>query len=224
MRAAPPANPPANFGRLARWYAPLEWLSFGQALARRRRCFLGDPRVANARRALVLGDGDGRFTAALLERYPRLEVTAVDASAAMLAQLERRVRARTPSAMLELRCADLRTWTAPHAGYDLIVSHFVFDCLTTDDLAALVARIAPALAPNARWLVSDFAIPSHTFWSPVARAMVRVLYFAFRLLTGLGITRLPDYQSALTSARFQLAQAETALGGCLRSELWELGQ
>ena len=216
----PPA-PPANFDRLARLYAPLEWLSFGRALSRRRRCFLADPRVASAQRALVLGDGDGRFTAALVERYPALEVTAVDASADMLEELERRVRAKTPSAALDLQCADLRTWSVTGAGYDLVVSHFVFDCLTTPDLAGLVARIAPALAPRARWLVSDFAIPSHALWTPIAQLLLRFLYFAFRLLTGLEVTQLPDYQSALASARFELASVETGLGGTLRSELWQ---
>jgi trans-aconitate methyltransferase len=207
---------PANFGHLARLYAPLEWLSFGGALARRRRCFLDDPRLSNARRALVLGDGDGRFTAALLDRYPAIEVTAVDASAEMLTELERRVRARAPSAVLELQRADLRSWPVPRRSYDLVVSHFVFDCLTTEDIAALVARITPALAPNARWLVSDFAIPAHALWTPFAKLLLRFLYVAFGLLTGLEVTHLPDYQSALKSAGFALSAAETALGGTPR--------
>jgi len=220
MPAAARSSPPA-FGRLARFYALLEWLSFGPALARRRRCFLADPRVANARRGLVLGDGDGRFTAALLERYPELEITAVDASAEMLAELERRVHAQAPSARLDLQCADLRCWPVPDANYDLVVSHFVFDCLTTRELSELIARIEPALAPNARWLVSDFAIPTHALWTPFAKLLVRFLYFAFGLLTGLELSELPQHQNALKSASFQLMNAETALGGTLRSELWE---
>jgi len=225
MAPAGPAGvsriPPPTFGRLARLYAPLEWLSFGRALSRRRGCFLADSRVANARRALVLGDGDGRFTAALLELYPAIEITAVDVSAEMLAALERRVRARTPSATLELQCADLRTWPVPHQNYDLVVSHFVFDCFTTLDLTDLIARIAPTLSPNARWLVSDFAIPSHLFWTPLARLLVRFLYFAFGQLVGLRLTRLPEHQNALKSASFQLMSAETSWGGTLRSELWQ---
>jgi ubiquinone/menaquinone biosynthesis C-methylase UbiE len=213
--------PAANFGHLARLYAPLEWLSFGGALARRRRCFIADARLANARRVLVLGDGDGRFTAALLECYPTLEVTAVDASADMLAELERRVRVRTPSALLELQHADLRSWLVPQGNYDLVASHFIFDCLSTRDIAGLVTRIAPALAPNARWLVSDFAIPTHAIWTPFAKLLLRLLYFAFGVLTGLEVTHLPDYQSALKCAGFALSASETALGGTLRSELWE---
>jgi ubiquinone/menaquinone biosynthesis C-methylase UbiE len=215
-------TPPPKFGRLARIYAPLEWLSFGRALARRRQCFLADPRIARTQRALVLGDGDGRFTAALLDRYPTISVTAVDVSSDMLTQLERRVRARTPSAQLELQCADIRSWRVPPANYDLIVSHFFFDCFTTEELESLITRVAPALARDAHWLVSDFAIPSHGLWNPFAKLLVRFLYFAFGLLTGLELTRLPDYESALKSAHFQLSEQESSLGGTLRSELWAL--
>ncbi len=214
-------TPPPNYGRLARAYAALEWLSFGRALARCRCCFLGDPRLAEARHALVLGDGDGRFSAALLERYPALEVTAVDASARMLGELERRVRARTPAARLVLHCADARSWAVPRASYDLVVSHFFFDCFTTPELERLIARVAPALAPHARWLVSDFAVPSRPFWAPFARVLIRFLYFMQQLLTGLALTQLPEYQRALECAQFELADEKLSLGGTLRAELWQ---
>jgi len=220
-RALTPRSPPANFDRLARLYAPLEWLSFGRALSRRRLHFIDDPRVACARRVLVLGDGDGRFTAALLARYPTLHVTAVDASAPMLAEFERRVRAAAPNAVLELHCADLRGWRVPRADHDLVVSHFLFDCFTTRDLVSLIERVSPALAPNARWLVSDFAIPQHALWTPFAKLLLSSLYWAFRLLTGLRVTHLPDYQTALKTGHVELTDADTSLGGSLRSELWE---
>jgi cyclopropane fatty-acyl-phospholipid synthase-like methyltransferase len=213
-------NPP-NFDRLARPYQALERFSFGRALARRRACFLDDARVGNARRALILGDGDGRFSAVLLERYPELQVTAVDASAVMLAELEQRVARHAPRAALELHCADLRAWQPTNAGYDLIVTHFFFDCLTSSDVAAMVARLSPAIAANASWLVSDFAIPARGVRALFARLLVRALYFAFGVLTGLRVTTLPEYEFALKSAGFACAASETALGGALTSELWQ---
>src|SRR6185437_1080687 len=64
--ACPVRNDTPKFDRLARVYRWMEWLSFGPYLSRCRRAFL--PQLRDARRALVLGDGDGRFTAALLRR------------------------------------------------------------------------------------------------------------------------------------------------------------
>ncbi|HET7541003.1 MAG TPA: class I SAM-dependent methyltransferase [Polyangiaceae bacterium] len=213
--------PPPNYSRLSRVYAALEWLSFGRALARRRSCFLDDSRIAGARRALVLGDGDGRFTAALLERYPALEIIAVDASAGMLRELARRVKARTPTARLELHCADVRCWPIPDARYDLVITHFFLDCFTTRELSSLIGNVASKLAPNAHWLVSEFAIPSHALWAAFARVLVRFLYFMQGVLTGLALRELPEYRGALESAHFELVDCELALGGMLRSELWQ---
>lgn len=170
---------------------------------------------------LVLGDGDGRFSAELLARNPSARVTAVDVSVAMLTQLERRVRARIPNAQLELHCADVRAWPVPDGKYDLVATHFFFDCFSSAELGHMIARIAPALAPRALWLVSDFAIPKHPFWTPFARLLLGFLYLTIGSLTGLRPKRLPDHQSALKNARFEVSAVETALGGSLRSELWQ---
>ena len=67
-----------NFDRIARPYRWLEYLSLGRALERCRFHFL--PRLRDCRRALVLGDGDGRFTAKLLDANPSVQVDAVDIS------------------------------------------------------------------------------------------------------------------------------------------------
>lgn len=221
LASAPSSARPPNFGRFARVYAGVEWLTFGRALSRRRECFLGHASVATAKRVLVLGDGDGRFTAALLEQNPFAAVTALDVSAAMLSQLESRARAKAPNARLELHCADARTWSVPLANYDLVVAHFFFDCFTTDELAQVVERIAPALGPDACWLVSDFAIPDHRFWTPFAKVLLRFLYLTIGSLTGLEPTQLPDHRTVMKYAGFELAKANVALGGTLRSEVWQ---
>ena len=76
----------SNFNRLARIYRWLEYLTFGPFLWRCRIHLL--PQLVPCRRALVLGDGDGRFTARLLRENPNLEVTAVDGSPRMIQSLE----------------------------------------------------------------------------------------------------------------------------------------
>ena len=92
------------------------------------------------------------------------------------------------------------TFTPTHP-YDLVVTHFFLDCLTQPELEALIQRLTPALEPNALWLISDFRIPTGPMRLP-ARAMVRSLYLAFRILTGLRTTRLPDHATPLTAAGF----------------------
>src|ERR1700692_4874059 len=71
-----------NCDRIASWYRWFEYLGFGRGLERRREAFLND--VADARRVLALGDGDGRALAALLAAAPHACVDYIDVSAHML--------------------------------------------------------------------------------------------------------------------------------------------
>ena len=209
-----------NFDHLARPYRWLEYLSFGPLLWRCRICFLA--RLAGCRRALVLGDGDGRFTSRLLRSNPEIQVTAVDGSVRMIESLQRAASANRDR--LTSLVADLRTWSPdPNESlkYDLIVSHFFLDCLTSEDVACLAQRIAPALKPNAFWLISEFAIPDTLFGRVVAAPIVWSLYLAFRLLTGLSVDSLPDYAEILKTAGWSLKLEEKHLHGLLISQLWQ---
>ena len=82
-----PTSPP-NFDRIARPYRWLEYLTLGRALERCRLHFL--PQLTDRTQALILGDGDGRFLAALVDQNHILTAAAVDTSATMLELLRTR--------------------------------------------------------------------------------------------------------------------------------------
>lgn len=215
-----------NFNRLAPLYRWMEYLSFGPWLWWCRSAFLRD--LSACRHALVLGDGDGRFTARLLRVNPDLRVLAVDASPAMLCALER--RAAPHAARLRIECSDLRIWQPPPDSsqpdapqYDLIVTHFFLDCLTTEECAALTAKLRLAVAPGAFWVVSEFAIPRSAAGRLIAAPIVGALYRAFGWLTGLTVRRLPQYEPALRAAGFALQKRRNWLGGLLASQLFQAG-
>lgn len=204
-----------NFDRLAPLYRWMEWLSFGPFLWWCRCAFLGE--MKGCRRALVFGDGDGRFTARLLRENAGVKVEAIDASPAMLDALLRRagchaVRVRTAS-------MDAREWQ-PATACDLIVTHFFLDCLSSGEVQSLVARVRTAAEPGALWIVSEFATPESPFGRWIARPIVSGLYRAFGILTGLRQRRLPDHRAGLRAAGFTLLREKRWLAGLLVSEVW----
>ncbi|MFO1513608.1 MAG: class I SAM-dependent methyltransferase [Verrucomicrobiota bacterium] len=89
-----------SFDTLAPFYGLMEVLTAGNLLQRCRTSFLTE--AGTCRRALLLGEGPGRFLAELLKANPRIEVTCVERSPRMieeargrLTQAElRRVRSR----------------------------------------------------------------------------------------------------------------------------------
>lgn len=223
---SPNHGPTANFDRLVRAYRWMEWVSFGPLLWICRCTFLNE--MQSARRALVIGDGDGRFTSRLLATNRAVRVDAIDSSAAMLRTLTHRAAANADR--LRILCLDARDWRARRAAvpakekmpaqYDLIVTHFFLDCLTTDEVRALAEEVATAAAPGALWIVSEFAVPQGWFGRLVAQPLIAFLYAAFGLLTGLRVRRLPNHVEALRSAGFICIGTKSRLGGLLVSELW----
>jgi len=194
-----------NCDRIARWYRWFEYAGFGRALERRREAFLKD--VADARRVLALGDGDGRALAALVSAAPQARIDYLDVSARMLEL----ARARVGTGRVTYRNGDALNVRWPEGEYDLIVTHFFLDCFNEKDLELLAPRIARAAGPQARWLISEFR---GNGW------LVRFLYLFFRIATGLRTRRLVDHHSLLEQHGFALRQDESAWRGLLASELW----
>jgi SAM-dependent methyltransferase len=207
----------ANFNSIARPYRWLEYLTLGPILQRTRLHHL--PSLTHQKSALILGDGDGRFLAQLLTQNPHLQADAVDTSATMLHLLRQRCAAH--SNRLQTHRTDALTFQPePTKKYDLVATHFFLDCLTQPDLESLITRITPHMNPNALWLISDFHIPPNSLRFP-AKLLVRGLYLAFRILTNLRTTSLPDHDTPLTQSGLTRISQHHRLGGLLTTELWQ---
>ena len=210
-----------RFDRVARLYRVLEYLSFGPMLERCRFHHLPALSAADCSRALILGDGDGRFLARLLAACPELSAQAVDASPAMLRLLRSRSAQHGTEHRLTTLCADVRSFAPSACGYDLVATHFFLDCLTESETGSLIRRLLPHLSPEARWVVSEFQIPSGSRWrAAFARALITSLYAAFRLLTGLRTRRIPPWRTLLARSGFTCEASQSFLGGLLLTEIW----
>lgn len=198
-----------NCDTIACAYRWLEYLAFGRELERRRFRFLAG--VAGVKRALILGDGDGRF----LARFTAASSAAVDCvdSSARMLELARN---RAGDSRIAYHHGDALTFSFARASYDLIVTHFFLDCFSAPDLSMMVERIRQSARPGAIWLISEFRQP---VW---AVPLLRGLYAFFRVTTGLRTNRLTDHRPLLQQHGFRLICEETSRLGLLASELWRL--
>jgi SAM-dependent methyltransferase len=199
-----------NCDLIAPHYWWIERLGMGRTLERRRRWFL--PKLGNARRALVLGDGDGRFLRELLRRNSIVRADYADLSRRMMEL----ARQKAGDARVTYRQADARTLDLARGEYDLIATHFFFDCFERGELDALIARIANAAQPGAQWIVSEFRTQNIA-----ARLLVSALYLFFAVTTGLKTRKLVDHRPIMQANGFRLASASHSRAGLVVSELWE---
>ena len=208
-----------SFDSLAPHYRWLEWLLAGGKLQRCRTAYLRG--IPSPRHALLLGEGNGRFLPEFLAAYPDARVTCVDASAAMLERARARLRA-TPVDFdaVEFVHADVFTWSPPTGCYDLLVTHFFFDCFRRDQIERLLEILGPAQTPDAQWLLADFRVPASGLARWRARWIVRSLYFFFQGTTGLAASKLIPAEDFLVPRGFALRERRISEWGLLHSDWW----
>jgi ubiquinone/menaquinone biosynthesis C-methylase UbiE len=187
-----------NFDRVAGVYAWLERAAFGRDLERARIQFLD--RARDCRNILVLGDGDGRALARLLDAAPRARIRSIDASAAMVVRARDRVATHPGAKRVVFEHADARRIDPGDAHYDAVVTLFFLDCFTSAEVEALVARVRPHLVPGGLWLYADFELPPRGVARLRGRAWLALLYGFFRWQTGITARELPPSREILVRA------------------------
>ncbi len=207
-----------SFDRLAPHYLELERVLAGEVLQQSRTAHLDELRTV--RRALLLGEGPGRFLRELLRVNPTVQVTVVDRSPRMLAVARKGVGIRDlVRVRFEVRDV-LATWVPESGAYDLIATHCFLDCFRPSQLEVLIPNIARGAAPDARWVITDFREPAGGWRRLRARVVLWLMYRVFRLLTRLSATHLTPPDRYLESAGFRLASRRLAYHDMLHADLW----
>ena len=194
-----------SFDSLAPFYRTVETIVFGNALQRARTAFLR--KLNRCRSTLVVGEGDGRFLAALLAANPKIRITCVEQSARMI-QLARR------GAPLEFVQSKIEE-AAIDGTYDAIVTNFFLDCFTDGELSPIVHKLARHAQPNAIWIVGEFTNARR------GKLLVALMYGFFRLVAHIKASRLPNYAHLLQRHGFRCAERRLFYGGIVCAELWQ---
>jgi ubiquinone/menaquinone biosynthesis C-methylase UbiE len=208
-----------SFDLLAPHYRWMEFVLAGDKLQRCRTAFLD--RVAESRKILILGEGNGRFLRECRRKSPHAKITCVDASARMLALARERAGQGAGREPIDFVCADALAWTPPESGFDLIVTHFFLDCFQAGQLESLVAKLADAAAPGANWLLADFQSATAGWQRFRSRLILWMMYRFFRVVTRLPATALISPDVFLERNGFKLRAREVHDWGLLHSDWWQ---
>lgn len=204
-----------SFDRVAPHYRRLETLIFGRQLQMARCAFVRQS--ARPRRALVVGEGNGRFLEQLRRAQPDLQVDCLDASVRMLEL----ARARVGDPCVQFVQADIREAAFPAKRYDLIVTHFFLDCFEEAALRPLVEKLSAAATDEATWLIADFHAPPRGWRRWWGRLLIATMYFFFRVAAGIKARRLEEYAPLLRAQDFALTKEVISPNGMIRSQQWE---
>jgi ubiquinone/menaquinone biosynthesis C-methylase UbiE len=210
-----------SFDTLAPYYRSLEFVLAGGILQRCRTSFLTD--VTNCQRALLLGEGPGRFLVALMRTNPRIEVVCVERSPVMI-EVARRQLGKPDRRRVWFEQADVLAWQPTAAEFDLVVTNFFLDCFQREELQTLVAKVAASTTSDAYWLLADFREPETGWRRWRARLVLAMMYGFFRRATKLSAWQLTPPDGFLEMAGFRLAGRRLENFGLVHSDLWRRGE
>ena len=211
-----------NCDAIASAYRWIEYAAFGRQLERHRLIFLDEARDRD--RALLVGDGDGRFLIRLAIHNPRIKIDCIELSGKMIDVAQKRLYDANVRHCSRIRLikADIRHFELAPEAYDLVVTNFLLDCFSAVDLAELVLALRRSCTSRAKWLIAEFQKPSYGWRAWHARLWLRSMYLFFGLTTRLKTQSLPPYEKILAQTGFSLTSKATSRAGLICSELWSL--
>ncbi|UYZ61007.1 class I SAM-dependent methyltransferase [Hymenobacter latericus] len=188
--------PTPNFDRVARFYDPLSQLVFGTTLLQAQCAALAEGLPAGAPRVLFIGGGSGEVLPKLVALRPMAEVLYLEASAAMLAQAQARVR-ELPGGVARRISFRHGSETSLRANeqFDAVVAFFLFDLFPEPELAAMLNHLRRHTHAGTQWLVADFT-PPQRWWQ---RGLHWLMYTFFGLTAGVRGRRLPNIAAAMAT-------------------------
>jgi len=194
-----------GYDGLAKWYDRLQYFVFGDTLLKLQQELV--MQVSKGDRVLFIGGGTGAALPALMQQKP-VSVDYVEKSEKML----RIAREKTDQVVyiqkdyLEYKGSD----------YDVIVTFFVLDVFSLNDLQHVCNRIYSMLKPGGLLLYADFKAPQ----SARHKFLLWLMIGFFRVSTRLGSTQLLDHSMVLKALGFSTIRTTDRLDGFLRGEVF----
>lgn len=204
-----------SFDTLAPHYRWMERVLAGDKLQKCRTAHLKDIEVPQ--RALLVGEGNGRFLGALIQHFPKCEITCIDASSRMLDAAK---RALDPRAHITYLHSDIFEVALPQDHFDLVVTNFFLDCFPHDQLARVVNKLASAAASPATWLIADFCEARGALKKARSKLILSSMYLFFRVATKLPARHLTQPDDLLHQHGIELIDRRRFEWDLLHADLW----
>ncbi|MBW4890263.1 class I SAM-dependent methyltransferase [Mucilaginibacter sp. HMF5004] len=190
----------SNYDNSASFYDALSRLTFGKTLIRSQVYLL--PFIPEKAKVLIVGGGTGWILEEIAKVHPTgLDITYVEISAKMAALSQKRNAGNNSVSFVNNPIEEVALST----DYDVIFTPFLFDNFTDETLPGVFYHIHRSLKSQGLWLCADFQITGK-LWQ---KALLKSMYFFFKLLCGIDTTTLPDIEAQFTKHNYKKKSAKT---------------
>ncbi|MBC7862750.1 MAG: class I SAM-dependent methyltransferase [Bacteroidia bacterium] len=196
---------------LSPFYDFFAFIFFGNAIWRSQKHFV--PELSASKSVLILGGGTGKILEELMKHKTGENYFYVDVSDKMILKTKKRIQKHFPEKLntVAFICGSVND--LPYqTNFDLIVTPFVLDFFSDAELAEAMNALNKKLSPDGKWLFTDFNIPQKGFMRLLSKIYISILYFFFRIVCGLRVERLPDFEKYFSELNFKMEKEKYFFG------------
>ncbi len=199
----------SGFDSIAPYYDRLARLVFGNSIVACQSHLV--PAVKNGGNVLIVGGGTGAFLPALLRDKQDLHVDFVELSGPMINRAKLRLGNGASVSFIQASIFGF----VPSRKYDTVFFPFFFDLFASAEVEKLIAQITTFCTSEAQLLVAEFAVPPNSRgWKPL---VMKLMYLFFKFTCGITARQLPDWKTAVRSAKWNLKEETLFFHGMMGS-------
>jgi SAM-dependent methyltransferase len=202
----------ANYDNSASFYDGLSRLVFGNALVNAQVYLL--PYVPANANVLIIGGGTGWILDEITKVRPTgLKITYVEISAKMIALSRKRNLGANKVEFINKAVEDAEL----PADFDVVITPFLFDNFTEDNLPAVFHHISQRLKAGGLWLYTDFQLTGK-WWQ---YAMLKSMLMFFKVICGVESWHLPDVAKQFSSFPYIILKEKSFFGNFVLTKAYQ---
>lgn len=195
-----------SYDALARYYDFIS-LVLGRSYRQSKTLFLD--RIKEGDAVLYIGGGTGANLPEIVRRIgSNGRVYYIEGSSRMINMAMKRVRSEPARVEFLHQSAFSQI---PHESYDVVLTQYLLDILSEDDMEELLSAVGLRAKPAARWIFVDFFPVSRRRW------LIRLMIWFFRWTTGNPRNDLPDYAYYFRKHGWLVEEKKTRKGGFMQA-------
>ena len=202
----------ANYNNSAWFYDKLSRLIYGKALIKAQVYLLDN--IPAGSKILIAGGGTGWILEEIAKLYPSgLKISYVEISTNMIALSKKRITGENNVDFINAPVEDVPLPT----DYDVVITPFLFDNFTEENLRKIFKHIHQSLKPGGLWLNTDFKLTGK-WWQ---RILLRSMILFFRVICRIEATRLPDIEKRFNETGYAIVKQGSFFGEFILSTAYQ---
>ena len=169
---------------------------------------------------LLFGGGTGKLLMELMKRNIAQQYCYIDISDKMIARAKRKVKKHFPEKINSVEFIRGSYNDIPGKKFDAVFTPFILDCFSEEELSIVMKKLDEHLSENGKWYFSDFHIPAQK-GKPVSKIIIRMLYFFFNIVCGLGIKKLPPFEEKFARLCYMTTKKKYFMKGMIQAKIYE---